>query len=379
MQYMIEFNFRRNITYGFVLGAMVIALVSLLFSNRMTADLAKEERNKIEIWAKATMQLASDTPSDDVSLVLQILESNQTIPVILYDETSEIYYSNNIKLPEKRVDDFLRKKTEQFAKRRDPIELSELNQFLYYDDSYTLRKLQVYPFVQLGVIALFIVLAFFALHNSLKAEQNRVWVGLSKETAHQLGTPISSLMAWTELLKMNQVDESLLQEMEKDVKRLEMIANRFSKIGSATDLVETDLREVVDESVGYMRHRLSSRVQINQHFTDEAAMVKLNTPLFEWVIENLLKNAVDAMGGEGGIDLTITKQKRRVTLDTSDNGKGIPRSQFKSLFNPGYTTKERGWGLGLSLAKRIVEEYHGGKIFIKESVVGQGTTIRILL
>lgn len=376
---MIDFNFRHKITYGFVLAAVLIALLSLLFSNRMTTDLAEEERNKIEIWAKATMVLGSEADADDMSLVLHILQSNQTIPVILYDEASGSYYSNNIKLPEKGVDDFLRKKTEQFAKRREPIELSELNQYLYYDDSYTLRKLQVYPFVQLGVIALFIVLAFFALHSSLKAEQNRVWVGLSKETAHQLGTPISSLMAWTELLKMDQMDASMLQEMEKDVQRLEMIANRFSKIGSATDLVETDLREVVDESVGYMRRRLSSRVQINQQFTDEAAMVKLNTPLFEWVIENLLKNAVDALGGEGGIDLTITKQKCRVILDVKDEGKGIPRSQFKSLFNPGYTTKERGWGLGLSLAKRIVEEYHGGKIFIKESVVGQGTTIRIVL
>ena len=376
---MANYNFRRYITYGFILVAMVIALVSLLFSNRLTAELAKEERNKIEIWAKATMQLASEADPDDMSLVLQILESNQTIPVILYDEASGSYFSNNIKLPDRGVDDFLRNKTEQFAKRRNPIELSELNQYLFYDDSYTLRKLQVYPFVQLAIIALFIALAFFALHNSLKAEQNRAWVGLSKETAHQLGTPISSLMAWTELLKMNDVDASLLSEMEKDVQRLEVIANRFSKIGSAADLVEVDLRDVVDDSVGYMRRRLSDRVKINEHFSEDVASVKLNIPLFEWVIENLLKNAVDAMGGEGQIDLTISNQKRRVLLDVSDSGKGIPRSQFKSLFNPGYTTKERGWGLGLSLAKRIVEEYHGGKIFVKESVVGQGTTIRIIL
>ena len=337
---MIDFNSHQWIKYGFVAFAVAIALASLLFSNKLVRELTIEERNKIEIWAKATEHLATETDNSDMNLVLRILQGNTTIPVILYDKSNRSFIVNNIKLPDKGRDRFLQKKMEAFSKKRNAIELTELNQSLYYDDSYTLKQLQVFPYVQLAVIAFFIALVFFALRNSLKAQQNRVWVGLSKETAHQLGTPISSLVAWIEFLKLKDIDPALLSEIDKDVHRLEMIARRFSKIGSATDLRQADLREV---------------------------------------IENLLKNAVDAMGGEGTVLFHISERRGKVLLDISDTGKGVPKSQFKTLFYPGFTTKERGWGLGLSLVKRIVEEYHKGKIFVKESELGKGTTFRMVL
>lgn len=254
---MIDFNSHQWIKYGFVAFAVAIALASLLFSNKLVRELTIEERNKIEIWAKATEHLATETDNSDMNLVLRILQGNTTIPVILYDKSNRSFIVNNIKLPDKGRDRFLQKKMEAFSKKRNAIELTELNQSLYYDDSYTLKQLQVFPYVQLAVIAFFIALVFFALRNSLKAQQNRVWVGLSKETAHQLGTPISSLVAWIEFLKLKDIDPALLSEIDKDVHRLEMIARRFSKIGSATDLRQADLREVVRRSLGYMEKRIS--------------------------------------------------------------------------------------------------------------------------
>ena len=376
---MIDFNSHQWIKYGFVAFAVAIALASLLFSNKLVRELTIEERNKIEIWAKATEHLATETDNSDMNLVLRILQGNTTIPVILYDKSNRSFIVNNIKLPDKGRDRFLQKKMEAFSKKRNAIELTELNQSLYYDDSYTLKQLQVFPYVQLAVIAFFIALVFFALRNSLKAQQNRVWVGLSKETAHQLGTPISSLVAWIEFLKLKDIDPALLSEIDKDVHRLEMIARRFSKIGSATDLRQTDLHEVVRRSLGYMEKRISDKVRIDLDFPGHAVTVTVSEPLFDWVIENLLKNAVDAMGGEGTVLFHISERRGKVLLDISDTGKGVPKSQFKTLFYPGFTTKERGWGLGLSLVKRIVEEYHKGKIFVKESELGKGTTFRMVL
>ncbi len=367
------------ITYLFIVFAIIIALASLLFSNKLAGELANEERNKIEIWAKATEMIATDADNSDMNLVLQILQKNTTIPVILHDIDNNTYSANNIKLPEKGIEPFLEEKTRQFSRKKNPIVLAELNQYLYYDDSYTLKQLQLYPYVQLGVIAIFIALAFFALRNSLKAQQNKVWVGLSKETAHQLGTPISSLLAWTEFLKLKDVDPEILTEIDKDMHRLEMIAHRFSKIGSVADLCQADLREVVQRSLSYMEKRISSKVNISLIFPDHPVPVSVNEPLFDWVMENLIKNAVDAMGGEGTITISLNGKKDRVMLDISDTGKGIPKSQLKSLFDPGFTTKDRGWGLGLSLTKRIVKDYHRGKIFVKESEIGQGTTFRIIL
>ncbi|MDO5523442.1 MAG: HAMP domain-containing sensor histidine kinase [Bacteroidia bacterium] len=367
------------IKYGFVIAAIVIAAVSLVFSNKLAKELAREERNKIEIWAAATELMAKGDENADMNLVLQILQSNHTIPVILHDKTNNVVVSNNLKLPEKNTDEFLLAKIDEFAKKHDPLSLEELNQFVYYDDSYILKRLQIYPYVQLLVISVFIALAFFALRSSQKAQQNKVWVGLSKETAHQLGTPISSLMAWIEYMKLKEPEPALMAEMGKDVHRLEVIAERFSKIGSISDIKPVVWQDAVQQSVGYLQKRISDKVQLVFDFPHAPVVVQLNEPLFGWVIENLTKNAVDAMSGQGVITYSMGEKGKHYFLDITDTGKGISKSKFNNIFQPGFTTKERGWGLGLSLAKRIVETYHNGKIFVKQSEMGQGSTFRILL
>lgn len=375
----IFFESKQLITYFFISVAIAIVVGSLLFANKLVKELTQEERHKIEIWAEATKLIATQSDDNDISLILHILQSNTTIPVVLHDVSANTYVANNIKLPSKNEDDFLKSKVESFQKKHEPIVLEELNQYLYYDDSYTLKQLAIYPYVQLSVMFVFIGLAFFALSSSLKSEQNRVWMGLSKETAHQLGTPISSLLAWIELLRLKGIEPDLLAEVDKDLGRLEMITERFSKIGSKADFKLVDLRLVVSNALAYMDRRISSRVNIETNFPDKKLTVALNEPLFEWVIENIIKNATDAMAGEGTISLRIIEKNHKIMLDITDSGKGIPKSKFKKVFSPGYTTKERGWGLGLSLVKRIVEVYHKGKIFVKSSEVGQGTTFRIVL
>lgn len=375
----IFFESKQLITYFFISVAIAIVVGSLLFANKLVKELTQEERHKIEIWAEATKLIATQSDDNDISLILHILQSNTTIPVVLHDVSANTYVANNIKLPSKNEDDFLKSKVESFQKKHEPIVLEELNQYLYYDDSYTLKQLAIYPYVQLSVMFVFIGLAFFALSSSLKSEQNRVWMGLSKETAHQLGTPISSLLAWIELLRLKGIEPDLLAEVDKDLGRLEMITERFSKIGSKADFKLVDLRLVVSNALAYMDRRISSRVNIETNFPDKKLTVALNEPLFEWVIENIIKNATDAMAGEGTISLRIIEKNHKIMLDITDSGKGIPKSNFKKVFSPGYTTKERGWGLGLSLVKRIVEVYHKGKIFVKSSEVGQGTTFRIVL
>lgn len=375
----IFFESKQLITYFFISVAIAIVVGSLLFANKLVKELTQEERHKIEIWAEATKLIATQSDDNDISLILHILQSNTTIPVVLHDVSANTYVANNIKLPSKNEDDFLKSKVESFQKKHEPIVLEELNHYLYYDDSYTLKQLAIYPYVQLSVMFVFIGLAFFALSSSLKSEQNRVWMGLSKETAHQLGTPISSLLAWIELLRLKGIEPDLLAEVDKDLGRLEMITERFSKIGSKADFKLVDLRLVVSNALAYMDRRISSRVNIETNFPDKKLTVALNEPLFEWVIENIIKNATDAMAGEGTISLRIIEKNHKIMLDITDSGKGIPKSKFKKVFSPGYTTKERGWGLGLSLVKRIVEVYHKGKIFVKSSEVGQGTTFRIVL
>ncbi|HHU96982.1 MAG TPA: HAMP domain-containing histidine kinase [Petrimonas sp.] len=364
--------------------ALLVALLSLLLSNRLVSDLAEEEREKMEVWALATETLVSESMADesdmDMSLVLRVLEGNTTIPLILYDKTSgEVVSSRNLKIPERDAEAFLIREMMRFERKHRPIELQGMNQLLYYDDSLLLKKLQLFPYLQLLVITLFVGLAFLALNRSRRAEQNRLWVGLSKETAHQLGTPISSLMAWIEYLKLKEVDPVLLSEIDKDVDRLQIIAERFSKIGSASGLDRTDIREAVQNAISYMEQRVSKEVTFKQELPADPVMVNLNGPLFDWVIENLTKNGVDAMQGQGVITYTVSEKGRFVFLDVTDTGKGLSKSQFKAIFLPGYTTKERGWGLGLSLVKRIVEENHGGKIFVRRSEPGKGTTFRIRL
>ena len=366
---------------GFVFLATIISVVSLLYSSKLARNLAAEERMKIEIWASAIEQLATADEAADMALILKVLENNKTIPIILYDENTERFVTNNIKPPppESETRKYWQKKTAQFLKKHEPIVLSELNQTIYYDDSYTLKQLQIFPFLQLLAIAVFFMLAFFALKTSYRSEQNKVWVGLSKETAHQLGTPISSLVAWIEYLKLKEIDCETIGEIEKDITRLEIITDRFSKIGSKSFLEPFVLQDEVKKSASYLERRISRQVSLNFNFPEKPVKANLNRSLFGWVIENLTKNAVDAMGGQGVITYAIGQKGKYCFLDVSDIGKGIPKSNFKTVFSPGFTTKERGWGLGLSLARRIVENYHGGKIFVKKSEVGGGTTFRVLL
>lgn len=368
---------RQKLTYLFVIISIAAAIVSLVLSNRLAKELSDDEQKRLEIWAMATENLVVKGEQADLDLILKILQSNSTIPVILFDENSGEVQSHNIALPKENEHNFLLKKMREFRERHEPIRLGELNQLLYYDDSYRLKQLRIYPFIQLFVIFLFMGLAFFALNRSRRAEQNQLWVGLSKETAHQLGTPISSLAAWIAYLKLKEVDPLLLTEIEKDISRLEMIAERFSKIGSVPDRQATDLRDVINKTVKYLEKRVSTKVTFSLQLPDHRVIVLLNKPLFGWVIENLAKNAVDAMNGEGVVTIAVVEKSKRLWLDISDTGKGIPKSKWKKIFSPGYTTKERGWGLGLSLVKRIVEIHHGWKIGVLNSELGKGTTFRI--
>jgi len=374
---------RQFFAYFFVSLAILMCFLTLFLSDRLVKELAREEQEKMEVWALATETLASESgpmaDEMDVALILRILEGNRTIPLILFDADTGERMAHNIKVPEKNSESFLEKKMHAFGQKHEPIVLHEMNQLLYYDDSRLLRQLQLYPFLQLVIISLFIGLAFLALNRSRRAEQNRVWVGLSKETAHQLGTPISSLMAWSEYLKLKQVDRDMLSEIDKDIARLQMIAERFSKIGSATDLDAVELHEALERSLNYMKKRVSREVEFRVARPARPVQVKLNEPLFNWVIENLVKNGVDAMQGKGAIAFAISEKGRYAYLDISDTGKGMPRSMFNTIFQPGYTTKERGWGLGLSLVKRIVEKNHEGKIWVKRSEPGVGTTFRIAM
>ncbi len=367
----------RQIKIILVVAAVIIAVASLVVSNYLVRDLSREERQNMEVWAAAMRAFSTADENTDLNLALKVLEGNNTIPIVVKDRNGNVIDKRNItdSLDIQHLathNEFIRIFLEEDTLNSDYIDVC-------YDESIMLKRLATYPYVQLGVVFIFVVLAIFALLTSKKAEQNKVWVGLSKETAHQLGTPISSLMAWTEVLKETYPSDELLLEMEKDVKRLQLIAERFSKIGSITEAKESSLSEVLDHVIDYMDRRTSSKVQIIRKYPNEDVIVRINASLFEWVIENLCKNAVDAMEGSGIICLQYEKVADKVILDVSDNGKGIRKKNLQTVFKPGFTTKSRGWGLGLSLAKRIVEEYHGGKIFVKSSEIGKGTTFRIEL
>ena len=368
------YDSRQRWKLGFIFAAVLIAMASVVVSDLLIKDLAREERQKIEVWSEATRVMTSENPSLNMNLILKIIQGNTSIPVILCSETDSVVSYNNIEIPEKNVAQFMTNKVKELRTKNPPIVIDMEDgtyQYLYYDDSIILKRLLVYPYAQLSVVFVFILIAFLALASTKKAEQNKVWVGLSKETAHQLGTPISSLIAWVEYLRTKDIDPSLLTEMDKDVKRLQTIAERFSKIGSDPDPVPTNIVESIRAALGYMETRISSKVR--------PILVLMNDSLFAWVIENLTKNAVDAMEGQGEISLKVEEREKVVLIDLADTGKGIPKSKFKTVFNPGYTTKKRGWGLGLSLVKRIIESFQGGKIFVKSSELGKGTTFRIKL
>jgi len=366
----------------FIIVAIAIVLVSTLFTNQLAKSLAAEERKKVEIWAEATHQLIIADEYTDINFISNIIEGSTSIPMIITDSKDNMLFSRNIVEPKTKVEEFYKKEVARFKAKRPAIviSLAESKQYIYYDDSVFLKQLYYFPYVQLGVIIIFLLVAFFAFSGTKKAEQNQVWVGLSKETAHQLGTPISSLLGWVELLKSRHEDDKMIKEMAKDVNRLSIIAERFSKIGSKPDLNIVDLNETLLNAVQYMSNRSSQKVSIKCYFpSKEPIFIKLNVPLFEWVIENLCKNAIDAMDGVGSIDINVLERNEEIFIDVKDTGKGMDKRKFKVVFTPGFTTKKRGWGLGLSLAKRIIEEYHGGKIFVKQSELNMGTVFRIIL
>ena len=378
----------RQVKIILVVAAIAIAVMSLVASNILTKDLARQERTKMEVWAEAMRALSQADENTDLALVLKVLNENNTIPVVVLDSDENVTDFRNVTINAKNYKDSLQyvstmAKLLKANKQNIRISLSGTsNDYIdvCYDDSLMLKRLAFYPYVQLGVVMLFVVVAIFALLTSKRAEQNKVWVGLSKETAHQLGTPISSLMAWTTILKENYPDDELLPEMDQDVKRLQLIADRFSKIGSLPEPIPVSLSEVLDHVIDYMDRRTSKTIKLKKDFPTEDIIIRLNASLFEWVIENLCKNAVDAMGGVSGtITLHVETIGERVIVEISDTGKGIKKKDLRNIFRPGFTTKSRGWGLGLSLAKRIVEEYHNGKIFVKSSELGKGTTFRIEL
>lgn len=378
----------RQVKIILVVAAVVIAVVSLVVSNSLVKELSAEEYNKMEIWAEAMRSLNKADENTDLNLVLKVINENNTIPVIVTGPRGSVQTYRNINLEGENFKDSMDNAELMAARLLEQGKFIKINLDdstggdyinVCYDDSVMIKKLSSYPYVQLGVVMIFVVIAIFALLTSKRAEQNKVWVGLSKETAHQLGTPISSLMAWTEILKENYPDDELIPEMGKDVKRLELIADRFSKIGSLPELVPTGINEVVTHVIEYMDRRTSAKVQLIKDLPEHDITVRINKSLFEWVIENLCKNAVDAMEGAGSITIHVEEAAGKVIMEVSDTGKGIKKKDIRNVFKPGFTTKKRGWGLGLSLAKRIVEEYHHGRIFVKSSEVGKGTTFRIEL
>ncbi len=373
-----------------VAAAVIIVATSLVVSHALISDLEQEERGKMEIWAEAMRSLITADENTDLGLVLQVTESNRTIPVVVLDDKDKITTFRNIELTtDTKVDSLAQLKEIALAMQAkgkslkmalSPDGNSENGAItICYDESLMLKRLSSYPFVQLGVVALFVVVAIFALLSSKRAEQNKVWVGLSRETAHQLGTPISSLMAWCEILKEAHPEDELIKELQNDVKRLEIIAERFSKIGSMPELTLCSLKETIEHACNYMNRRVSDSVKFTVSFPADDIKVYCCVPLLEWVVENLCKNAIDAMAGSGKISILVTSTADHAIIDITDTGKGIKSKDFKNVFKPGYTTKKRGWGLGLSLAKRIIEEYHKGSIFVKASTPGVGTTFEIIL
>ena len=386
-------------TWKFILivFAIIIGISSLFVTNMLVRELKTEERKKIELWADATKHLVSLTGEGDYSLAIKVISENNNIPVILvdacdsilenrnfqiYTKADSLFFKTGIFIPTKITQNFLRNELNEIKKSGDaPIEINIIGdkQWIYYKDSALLSRLRFYPIYQLGFIGLFMFIAYFIFSSSRKSEQNKVWAGMAKETAHQLGTPLSSLMAWTELLKEQKGNEKMVIEMEKDIKRLETITDRFSKIGSKSKLVKKDIVALVSQSVEYLRSRMPVNTKFIINVPTQEILVPINSTLFEWVIENLVTNAVDTMKGKGEISVSLSEENSHISINISDTGEGIDRSILKNIFKPGVTSKKRGWGLGLSLSKRIVEEYHKGSLFVMKSEKGVGTTFTIRL
>ena len=376
--------YTRKKTWKFwlLIFAIIIGIFSLFVTNSLVKSLAYEEKKKIEIWAYATNQMVNISDDGNFSLAIKVMESNENIPIILADENDSILNYRNLNPINEITDEYLQKQLAIMKEQNEPIEIQvfeDYKQLLYYKDSILLTRLKYYPMFQLGLITLFMFIAYLAFSSARKAEQNQVWAGMAKETAHQLGTPLSSLMAWVELLKSKEETKDMVLEMEKDVARLETITDRFSKIGSKPTLEDENIVQVVEEATNYLKSRLPEKVLIELHSEKPSIIVPVSVVLLNWVIENICKNAVDAMKGEGLIKIEMEEDESHVKIQINDTGKGIEPELISSIFKPGVTSKKRGWGLGLSLSKRIIEEYHKGKIFVKSSVEGKGTTFSVLL
>ena len=366
-----------------LLFAVLIGMGSLIYTENLVRKLKVEERKNIELWAEATRLLSLPDTNQNVEFLSTIIENNNTVPVILTDETDSIISSRNFDSHKTNDYNYIRKELRKIKEENKPIinnlENGHFN-LIYYKDSIILTMLIFYPYIQLGIIILFILVSYLAFRSSRKAQQNQVWVGMSKETAHQLGTPTSSLAGWIEILQNKYPDISITGELARDVERLEKVTERFSRIGSKPSLTRENIVSIVTQTIEYLKSRASSKVRfIYDSGNKKEIFVPVNPALFEWVIENVSKNAIDAMEGSGEITIRIAETEKHALIDISDTGKGIPKSAFNKIFNPGFTTKQRGWGLGLSLAKRIVEEYHNGKIFVRHSEVGKGSCIRIIM
>lgn len=350
--------------------SLIIVILSVAFTTSLTRKLALEEQRKMEIWAEATRQFILADENTDIDFVTSIIEGNNTIPVYMVDKDGNLLISRNAKAEMPPIDEL-----------NGPIVVKisdEVTQFIYYDESTLLYQLHYIPYIQFALIFLFIAIGIYIVYVSQRSEQNRVWAGLSKETAHQLGTPISSLNAWLELLQSQYKEDTYIPQMRADIDRLQVIADRFSKIGSIPTLTLTDGTEVIANTINYMKARTSSQITYTLK-AKEPVMLNLNAPLFAWVIENLMKNAIDAMNGVGAITITLSTKGKSAFIDVTDTGKGIEHRRWKKIFQPGYSTKQRGWGLGLCLSKRIVEDYHRGKLFVHQSQINGGTTFRIVL
>lgn len=377
------FNRIRTIKSLLIVIALLLGVASLVFSNHLVRDLEREEAMRMEVWTEAMRTFNHADENTDLTLVLTVIRGNSTIPVIVLDDKGGIDSHSNVRIHGTDTLGYLMRQAAAMREAGNIIrmDMDEPGQYydVCYDDSLMLKRLEAYPYIQFGVFALFLAVALFALLSMKRSEQNRVWVGLSKETAHQLGTPISSLMAWTEILRTNYPDDDIIPEMADDVHRLEIIAERFSKIGSLPETAPENLNQALQRVVTYIGRRSSEHVTIALDQPERPITVRMCSPLFEWVIENLCKNAIDAMNGEGRITIRVTQTADHACIDVEDTGKGIHKSHYQSVFSPGFTTKRRGWGLGLSLAKRIIESYHKGRIYVKHSELGKGTTFRIEL
>ena len=373
-------NFLKLLLLIFII---IIGTGSLVFTANLVKKLKIEERIKVELWAEATKLISVSDTMQSLDFLFSIIDNNNTVPVILTDEFDNIISSKNFNPEKLKNPKYLEKTLQKIKEYREPITIDlgdNHYNLIYYKDSVILTMLMYYPYIQLAVIILFIVVSYFAFNASLIADRNQVWVSMSKETAHQLGTPTSSLAGWIEVLQQMHPEVTITEELSRDVERLEKITERFSKIGSKAALSPTNLTQLLLQTIDYLQTRTSSKVFFKTNFdTNKTLIIPLNTALFEWVIENVTKNAIDAMEGNGTITFQVKELEKSVIIDVSDTGKGIPKSAFKKIFFPGFSTKQLGWGVGLSLAKRIIEDYHNGKIFVKYSEIGRGSCIRIII